>query len=66
MAEQMPWSMWLEPPLLNTDKRIAGINLVDGDTVFSPRLEFSTQTFGELLPRLASSGLSKRATATAA
>jgi len=44
-------------------ERTAGINLVDAVTVFSPELEFFTQTFGELLPRLAS--LSERATATA-
>ena len=35
-------------------ERIAGINLVDALTVFSPELEFFTQTFGRLLPRLAS------------
>ena len=33
-------------------ERTAGINLVDAVTVFSPELEFFTQTFGELLPRL--------------
>jgi len=46
-------------------ERTAGINLVDAVTVFSPELEFFTQTFGELLPRLASPDLSERATATA-
>ena len=38
---------------------------MDAVTVFSPELEFFTQTFGELLPRLASPDLSERATATA-
>lgn len=46
-------------------ERTAGINLVDAVTVFSPELEFFTQTFGELLPRLASPDLAERATATA-
>src|SRR5260370_3079043 len=45
-------------------QRTAGINLMDAVTVFSPELEFFTQTFGELLPRLASPDLSERATAT--
>jgi non-heme chloroperoxidase len=46
-------------------ERTAGINLVDALTVFSPELEFFTQTFVELLPRLASPDLPERATATA-
>jgi pimeloyl-ACP methyl ester carboxylesterase len=45
-------------------ERTAGINLVDALTVFSPGSEFFTQTFGELLPRLASPDLPERATAT--
>jgi non-heme chloroperoxidase len=46
-------------------ERIAGINLVDALTVFSPELEFFTRAFRELLPRLASPDLPERATATA-
>jgi non-heme chloroperoxidase len=46
-------------------ERTRGINLVDAVTVFSPESEFFAQTFEELLPRLTSPDLSKRATATA-
>jgi len=43
----------------------SGINLVDALTVLSPELECFTQTFRELLPRLASPDLSERTAATA-
>lgn len=46
-------------------ERIAGINLVDALTLFSAEAEFFTETFRELIPRLASPDLSARAKATA-